>query len=85
MNEKGEGFQGNFDGNFDASKQTFKFRNHSNGKEQMVEIRKLQKLDINRKSPTKELKYLIIYYRLKNGDMFDSYIKKISDCRRLQL
>lgn len=50
MNEKGEGFPGNFDGSFDASKQTFKFRNHSNGKTQIIEIAKLQRLDLNQRA-----------------------------------
>lgn len=50
MNEKGEGFPGNYAGNFDPSKQTFQFRNHSNGKTQTIEINKLQRLDINQRS-----------------------------------
>lgn len=49
MNEKGEGFPGNYSGNFDPSRQTFQFRNHSNGKTQTIEIIKLQRLDINQR------------------------------------
>lgn len=41
MNEKGEGFRGNYDGNFNQLNQTFHFRNHSNGKIQQIEISKL--------------------------------------------
>ena len=50
MNKNGEGFPGNFDGSFDSSKQTFKFRNHSNGQTQIIEISKLQRLDLNRRA-----------------------------------
>lgn len=50
MNEKGEGFQGNYNGNFDPSRQTFQFRNHSNGQTQTIEIIKLQRLDINQRA-----------------------------------
>lgn len=50
MNEKGEGFPGNYHGNFDPSKQTFQFRNHSNGQTQTIEIVKLQRLDINQRA-----------------------------------
>ena len=37
VNEKGERFLGNYNGNVDSSKQTFQFRNHSNGKTQVIE------------------------------------------------
>ena len=50
MNEKGEGFPGNFNGSFDPAKQTFKFRNHSNGQTQTIEIAKLQILDLNQRA-----------------------------------
>ena len=50
MNEKGEGFWGNFDGSFDSSKQTFRFRNHSNGQTQTVEIAKLQRLELKQRA-----------------------------------
>jgi len=50
MNEKGEGFHGNYDGNFNQSKQTFQFRNHSNGQIQTIEIDKLQRLQINHRT-----------------------------------
>ena len=49
INEKGEGYPGSFEGSFDLSKQTFKFRNHSNGKLQIIEIYKLQLLVINQR------------------------------------
>ena len=50
MNEKGVGFNGNYDGNFEPSKQTFQFRNHSNGQSQTIEITKLQRLDITQRT-----------------------------------
>ena len=50
MNEKGEGFPGTYNGNFDAAKQTFQFINYSNGQTQTIEISKLQRLDINRRA-----------------------------------
>lgn len=50
QDEKGEGFPGNYDGNFDTIKQTFQFRNHSNGKTQTIEINKLQRLDLIQKA-----------------------------------
>lgn len=50
MTEKGEGYPGNYNGNFDPSKQSFQFRNHSNGQTQTVEIKKLQSLDINQRA-----------------------------------
>ena len=46
MNEKGEGFYGNFAGAIDSSYQSFKFQNHSNGQSQIIEVRKLQILQI---------------------------------------
>jgi hypothetical protein len=50
MNEKGEGFWGNYNGGYDATKQTFQFRNHSNGKTQTIEIMKLQRLELNQRA-----------------------------------
>lgn len=50
MNEKGEGFPGNFNGNLDISKQTFQFRNHSNGQTETIQITKLQRLEINQRA-----------------------------------
>lgn len=50
MNERGEGFPGNYDGNFDSTKNTFQFRNHSNGQTQTIEINKLQRLDLVKSS-----------------------------------
>lgn len=50
IDEKGEGFRGNFNGSFDAAKHTFKFINHSNGQTQTIEINKLQRLDLNQRS-----------------------------------
>jgi hypothetical protein len=49
MNEDGEGYNGNYIGNFDPPKQTFQFRNHSNGQTQTIEINKVQRLDINQR------------------------------------
>ena len=50
MNENGEGFPDNFNGNFDPSKQTFQFRNHSNGQTETIKINMLQRLDINERA-----------------------------------
>ncbi len=50
MNEKGEGFTGNYAGSFNESNQTFQFNNHSNGKTQTIEIQKLQRLVINQRA-----------------------------------
>jgi hypothetical protein len=47
MNESGEGIPGNYDGNFNQSNSTFQFRNHSNGKTQVINIEKLQRLELN--------------------------------------
>jgi len=47
MDEKGEGFQGNYNDNFNPKERTFQFRNHSNGKTQVVQIDKLQRIVIN--------------------------------------
>jgi hypothetical protein len=44
MNEGGEGFFGYYQGDYDLSKQTFKFQNHSNGQKEMIHIIKLQRL-----------------------------------------
>lgn len=44
MNEGGEGYWGNYLGDYDATKQTFKFRNHSNGQEEKIDVAKLQRL-----------------------------------------
>lgn len=49
MNEKGEGFHGNYGGNYNPAIQTFQFRNHSNGKLQTIDIIKLQRLEINQR------------------------------------
>lgn len=45
MNEGGEGFFGYFYGDYDQVKMTFKFRNHSNGQDEIVKIEKLQRLE----------------------------------------
>ena len=50
LNEKGEGFPGNYAGNFIQANQTFQFNNHSNGKKQTIEIGKLQRLVINQRA-----------------------------------
>lgn len=44
QNEGGEGFWGNYLGQFERDKGTFRFRNHSNGQEETIDIKKLQRL-----------------------------------------
>jgi hypothetical protein len=44
MNERGEGYWGNYAGEYNPSNQTFKFKNHSNGQTETIEIQNLQKL-----------------------------------------
>ena len=46
VNKKGEGFPGNYDGNFNSVNETFRFKNHSNGQTQIVAIKSLQRLTI---------------------------------------
>ena len=50
MNEKGEGFYGNYLGTADSSNQSFKFQNHSNGQTQIIEVGKLQMLQIKQRA-----------------------------------
>lgn len=50
LNEKGEGFPGNYAGDFSQAAQTFQFNNHSNGQKQTIEIGKLQRLVINQRA-----------------------------------
>ena len=45
MNKKGEGYFGFFYNDFNLSKKTFKFRNHSNGKDEIILIESLQRLE----------------------------------------
>lgn len=43
--EGGEGFSGLFLGGINSNKKAFKFRNFSNGQAEIIEIKKLQKLE----------------------------------------
>jgi hypothetical protein len=45
MDEKGSGFFGNYNGNFESSQQTFEFSNHSTGQIETIDIEKLQRLE----------------------------------------
>lgn len=42
INEKGEGFSGTYESDYDNSSNTFIFSNHSNGKMETIHIEKLQ-------------------------------------------
>lgn len=50
QNEKGNGFNGNYAGYFDLNEQTFRFRNHSTGATDLVEIKKLQRIIIHERA-----------------------------------
>lgn len=44
MTEKGEGFTGTYQNEYNSSKETFTFSNFSNGKEETIYIDRLQEL-----------------------------------------
>lgn len=44
VNENGEGITGIFEDEYDSSKETFRFQNHSNGQNEILKIDKLQEI-----------------------------------------
>jgi len=49
VTEKGEGFSGNYENDYNSSNETFKFSNFSNGKTEIIYVDKLQHLSKQRK------------------------------------
>lgn len=45
VDEQGNGNWGHFKGQYNPTDQTFKFKNHANGHEEMISIMKLQRLE----------------------------------------
>lgn len=45
MNEEGEVHFGNFYNEYDIVEHTFKFKNHSNGQEEIIKIKHLQRVE----------------------------------------
>ena len=44
QNERGEGYYGTYENEYNSSNETFKFSNHSNGKVEVIKLEKLQQL-----------------------------------------
>lgn len=44
INEKGEGYSGTYENEYNSSNETFRFSNHSNGQTETINIERLQDL-----------------------------------------